>query len=137
MVWTAIFDGATNQHGRWDFSIVYTDGSAKHRRQYSSVTLGAKVLRQFASSEITKLETAAEAVGKVLLNTGDAIDLTPDAPPAVTNGQKAADLFSDEYRRLQSFLRGVDAGLIAANDLRISTLRENLKLAVENHLGLL
>ena len=123
MTWQAYVTGLSD--GR--VAIVYADGTQKVERSYTSDRLDDDFIKQAARGEIARLEVAAAAAGKLTLEVGQEIDLTPPVPPVVVPPKPdPSAAFFAAYRELQALNRGAANG-IAVDSARQAELLDTCK----------
>lgn len=128
MAWTATLLRLSKPHGRVEFEISYRDGLTTIDKAYSFDRFNKTQVRKLARDEIARLEEVESEVIDLPIDVN--IDLTPPVvvpPPDPTPEQIAKRAWFDDWRRLQTLLVLVDAGILQQNDSRISPLRTTLQ----------
>lgn len=120
--WQAILVDVSQQDGLTAFSIVYTDGATKVLREYHPLTISDAGIQAIARAEVAHLEIGA-LPGKIGLPIGVPIDLLPPVPPTPDPDVVARETFLANWRTLQSYTRGVEAGLVAVDNVDLIALR--------------
>ncbi len=128
MAWTATLLRLKKEHGRVEFEISYQDGTDTINKAYSFERFSKTRIRKLARDEVARLEEVRTEVIDLPLDTN--IDLTPPPPPpdppAPTPAQIAKRAWFDDWRKLQTLLVLVDAGILQQNDSRITPLKTTL-----------
>lgn len=135
-MWTAILGRVERDESGWRYTITYTDGNSKFRTEYKATSLGDEVIKQTARNEIERLETVVTSIGKVSIQEGSVIDLTPAVVVKPTAEQKAQSDFFIGYGEYLGLNRAAAAGFIAADDPRIAAARNALVWS-DDYIGLI
>lgn len=127
MAWQAFFHSVEKfdpKQGERIWYVLYTDGSEKTVRQYSTPTLTDAVIKSTAIREVARLE-AIDAAAETKLSTqlGAEIDLTPVPPPdPPPDPDPARTQFLTDLRRYRSEQLALSLGLPVEKPMDFSVI---------------
>lgn len=135
-MWTATLESASNADKVWAYTIVYTDGQQKFRREYRGDIISDALIESVARSEIARLTSVADG-WKLTYANGATVNTAAVAPKPPSDAEIAQAKFLADYRQLQALLRAVDGGFIDIADKRITDLLASTKAAwLDSYVGL-
>ncbi len=133
-MWIATLLRAEKMHGRLVLEVAYSDDGAEPIIERDNL-VGAtrKSVRDHVRRQVAKFEALKNE--NIDLPIGQTIDIDPDVviPPTPPTAEEIArrDWFL-RWNRMQRFVRLVDAGLLQADDTRITNLRTSLQADWDN-----
>lgn len=118
MAWTAVLKFYSVLPSVCTLVIVYDNGAGVVTdRSYTLPAISDAIIAATARNEIAGFDAAAASTGKVTLQPGSAIDLTPPAPANPPTPEEAArSAWFTDYRLLQAMQRGLSFGLVEQAD---------------------
>lgn len=122
MTWQTILESASNADKVWAYTLVYTDGQQKFRREYRGDSMSDALLESVARSEIARLTSVADS-GKLTYANGATVNTADVTPKPPTDAEIARSKFFADYSEWLRWQDAVRAGLENPSAPRIVELQ--------------
>lgn len=121
-MWAAILESASNADKVWAYTIVYTDGQQKFRREYRGDVISDALIESVARSEIARLTSVADG-GKLSYASGAMVNTAAVPPKPPTDSELARAKFLADDAELTVWERAVSRGYERPDEPRILELQ--------------
>lgn len=127
MSWSATLNETSISPAGCSFSITYTDGVKKFRKDYVAQALSDDILVLTARVEIESILSASASPGKVTIQQGAQIDVSQPDPVPPSSEELARAKFMKDLASYRQILRVADLGLIQPDDPRIGAGKSTIQ----------